>query len=62
MGQKSDILPFSFSFARARISESFGKWIMIDFELSYFFILIGGDGDEFSFFENVCSKRCHWNF
>ena len=59
--QKSDILPFSFSFARSRISKSFGKWIMIDFELSYFFILIGGDGDEFSFFENVCSKRCHWN-
>ena len=54
------MLPFGFALARARIAESLGKWIVIDFELGDLLVLVGGNGNEFGLFEDIRPERCHW--
>ena len=56
------IVPFRLAFSRARVTKALCKGVMIDLELRDFLVLIGSDGNELGFFENVSSKRRHRNF
>ena len=47
------MLPFGLAVARARIAESLGKWIVIDFELGDLLVLVGGHTDELRLLEDV---------
>ena len=48
-------LPFD-SFRPACVPKPFSKWVVIDLELRHFLVLVGGHGDELTFFEDVGSE------
>ena len=48
-------LPFD-SFRPAGVPKPFSKWVMINLELRHFLVLVGGHGDELTFFEDVGSE------
>lgn len=57
LGCRQHGLPVLFAFAGASISEPFGEWVVIDFQLGNLFILVGGNCDEFRLFEDVSAER-----
>ena len=43
-------------FASSCVTETLCEWVMIDFHLSYLFILVCRDTNKSGFFKNICSK------